>query len=250
MIRGDTRLKDTILAGTGNSRYLKTSLPSTATWSDALVLLRSGEFPIDLAGLNMEGIVQLGTALTSDTLLKSAIITALDLDENATPSDAWEAVLALIEDKQDALTFDSEPQPGSQNPVRSGGVYTAVSGKQDQLIFDAQPTVGSQNPVTSDGIALAIAGASTTMANLTIPTSAWHGAEPHVATVTVTGYTVTENTRVDVACNYATMSSLANAGVSALYVENNMGTLTAYAMGAAPNTEITVTALLYETQMI
>lgn len=243
-------MKDTILAGTGNSRYLKTSLSDTTTWAQALEMLRAGTFPIDLAGINMSGIVQLGTALTSDTLLKSAVITALNLDENATPSDAWEAVIALIAAKQDELTFDSSPTQGSQNPVRSGGVYTALAGKQDTLVFDTEPTAGSTNPVTSGGIADAIAGAKTTMATLTIPSNAWTANEPHTASVTVTGYNVTINTRIDVACNYATMNSLAIAGVSALYVENDNGTLTAYAIGAAPSSSITVNALIYETNSI
>ena len=241
---------DTILAGTGNSRYLKTSLPDTTTWAEALTMLRSGEFPIDLAGFNMDGIVQLGTALTSDTLLKSAIITALDLDEAATPSDAWEAVLALIATKQDALTFDNTPTEGSQNPAKSGGIYTALSGKQDALTFDTEPTPGSTNPVTSGGVADAIAGAKTSMATVTIPNSAWSGTEPHTASITVAGYTVTPNTRVDVACNYQTLSDLAFAGVSTLFVENNSGTLTAYAVGAVPTSSVTVTALLYETDSI
>lgn len=33
--------------------------------------------------------------------------------------------------KQDALTFDNEPTASSNNPVKSGGVYTALSGKVD-----------------------------------------------------------------------------------------------------------------------
>lgn len=243
-------MKDTILAGTGNSRYLKSSLESTATWAEALALLRSGQFPIDLNGINMSGITQLGTALTSDTLLKSAICTALGLDENATPSDAWEAVLELINQKQDTLTFDSTPQQGSQNPVRSGGLYTALSGKQDVLTFDTQPTPGSTNPVTSGGVADAIAGATTMTTTLAIPASAWNGNDPYLAEITVTGYSVTPNTRVDVACNYMTMNSLTNMGVSAIYIENNSGILTAFAIGAAPNTSISVNALLYETTSI
>ena len=32
--------------------------------------------------------------------------------------------------KQDALTFDSAPTGGSDNPVTSGGVYTALAGKE------------------------------------------------------------------------------------------------------------------------
>lgn len=37
---------------------------------------------------------------------------------------------ASVSGKQDALTFDSTPTANSNNPVKSGGVYTALSGKQ------------------------------------------------------------------------------------------------------------------------
>lgn len=37
---------------------------------------------------------------------------------------------ASVAGKQDALTFDSTPTANSNNPVKSGGVYTALSGKQ------------------------------------------------------------------------------------------------------------------------
>lgn len=53
---------------------------------------------------------------------------------------------------QSALTFDDSPTQTSSNPVKSGGVYTALGGKQDTLTFDNAPTEGSLNPVTSDGI--------------------------------------------------------------------------------------------------
>ncbi|MBR6386558.1 MAG: hypothetical protein IKS03_10645 [Ruminococcus sp.] len=44
--------------------------------------------------------------------------------------------------KQDALTFDSSPTANSNNPVKSGGIYTALSGKQN--------TINSSNKLSSD----------------------------------------------------------------------------------------------------
>ena len=38
----------------------------------------------------------------------------------------------MIAQKQDTLTIDNEPTSGSDNPVRSGGVYSALAGKQDK----------------------------------------------------------------------------------------------------------------------
>ena len=104
---------DSVIAGTGNSRYLRTSLAADTTWEDALTMLRAGTFPIDLAGINAAGFTTVGTALTSATLLKAAVCTALGLNADATPSDAWEAIISLINTKADAddvvtgLTYNS-----------------------------------------------------------------------------------------------------------------------------------------------
>lgn len=53
---------------------------------------------------------------------------------------------------QTKLTFDNTPTQSSNNPVTSGGVYTALAGKQDNLTFDNVPTANSDNPVKSGGI--------------------------------------------------------------------------------------------------
>lgn len=79
--------------------------------------------------------------------------------------------------KQDALTFDNLPTQGSNNPVKSGGVYSKIQdltttaqlirddvsaiqqempGKQNVLTFDNTPTANSDNPVKSKGIKSAI----------------------------------------------------------------------------------------------
>lgn len=208
---------DSVIAGTGNSRYLRTSISASTTWAEALTMLRAGTFPIDLAGINISGFTTLGTALNSDTLLKSAIITALGLEADATPSDAWEAVLALIATKQDTLTFDDTPTSGSTNPVTSGGIYDAID------------------------------NAATKTDTITLASASWSGSDPYTQTVTLSGYTVTANTRVDIACDYNTLNAMAADGVTTLYFENSNGTITAYSVGAAPSSDVTVFANIYET---
>lgn len=104
---------DSVIAGTGNSRFLRTSISASTTWEDALTMLRAGTFPIDLAGINIDGYITVGTPLNAETLLKEAVIEALDLDDNATPSDAWEKLIAIVNTKADAdsvvtaITYDS-----------------------------------------------------------------------------------------------------------------------------------------------
>ena len=67
--------------------------------------------------------------------------------------------------------FDSAPTINSQNPVTSGGIFSALQGKQDSLTFDPSPTSGSLNPVTSDGIYTALQDKQDTLTFDTAPTS-------------------------------------------------------------------------------
>lgn len=48
---------------------------------------------------------------------------------SASLTDKISAMDAAIAGKQDALTFDDAPTSGSSNPVKSSGIYTALSGK-------------------------------------------------------------------------------------------------------------------------
>lgn len=74
--------------------------------------------------------------------------------------------------------------------------------------------------------------------------SSWSGSGPYSQTVTVTGATVTVNSKVDIQLTAAQIASLISAGVTGLVIENNNGTLTAYAVGAetgAMTIQVTVT---------
>lgn len=62
----------------------------------------------------------------------------------------WSRVLTVSD-------LDSVPTQDSNNPVTSGGVYTALQDKQDTLIIDSTPTQGHMNPVSSDGVYTALA---------------------------------------------------------------------------------------------
>lgn len=51
--------------------------------------------------------------------------------------------------KQDTLTFDNAPTANSNNPVKSGGVYTALSGKANSADLSTVATSGSYNDLTN-----------------------------------------------------------------------------------------------------
>ena len=76
----------------------------------------------------------------------------------------------------------------------------------------------------------------------------WTGAaSPYSQTVTVTGATVTAASKVDIQLTAVQIESLISDGVTGLVIENNSGTLTAYAVGAAPSAAMTVQCTVEET---
>jgi hypothetical protein len=96
-------MKDFIQRGSGDSRYLKTSLPPETSWPEALALLREGKFPMDLAGMNPAGWLQLGTLLSKANLLRDDTAEALGLTKEAVPDDAFRAAAQRLAQQADKL---------------------------------------------------------------------------------------------------------------------------------------------------
>lgn len=78
-------------------------------------------------------------------------------------------------------------------------------------------------------------------------TASWSGSGPYTQTVTVTGPPVTANSKVDLQPTAVQIASLIADGVTGLTIENNSGTLTAYAVGAVPSAAMTVQVTVEET---
>lgn len=93
-------------------------------------------------------------------------------------------------------------------------------------------------------------GVAQSIGSLSIGTS-WTGSEsPYSQSITISGYTVTANTRVDLAADANTIATLTEQGVKSLFVVNDNGALTLYAVGEKPTSSITVQAAVYETVAI
>lgn len=76
--------------------------------------------------------------------------------------------------------------------------------------------------------------------------STWSGDGPYTQTVTLSGYTVTANSKVDIQPDSTVIAQLITDGVAALYIDNTSGALTAYAIGAAPTAALTVQCTVTE----
>ena len=72
---------------------MKTSLPPETSWGQALDLMRQGKFPMDLAGMNPAGWLQIGTFLSKANLLQDETAALLGLTADAVPDDAFETLL-------------------------------------------------------------------------------------------------------------------------------------------------------------
>lgn len=76
--------------------------------------------------------------------------------------------------------------------------------------------------------------------------TSWTGEDPYRQAVSVSGYSVTPKTRVDLVADSATVNTMLSMGVAQIYVENNNGTLTVVALGGKPTKALTIQAIFSE----
>lgn len=93
-------------------------------------------------------------------------------------------------------------------------------------------------------------GIAQSVATLTLSKN-WNGnMSPYTQTVPVHGYTLTQNTKVDLVANPAVIDAMLDSRTDEIMIINENGLLTAYAIGGKPNVVLTVQAGLYETLSI
>lgn len=100
-------MKDSVILGTGNSRYLKsvenfkTMYP---TYDDFAAALVAGTLPVDFNGINTEGFQQIGDGLGKNTLLKDATAALLGGDASMLPDEALSALIQVVNNNYSELS--------------------------------------------------------------------------------------------------------------------------------------------------
>ena len=117
-------------------------------------------------------------------------------------------------------------------PAPSTNLSDFVEDTTHRLVTDTEKETwhNKQEKIVKDSIALTATG--------------WTGEEVFTQTVTISG--TTANSKIDLQADSEVLLQLINDSVSALYVKNDNGVCTAYAVGAAPTVDITVQVTITE----
>lgn len=124
-------MKDGIIAGNGNSRYLKTVAAALSLYPDYesfMAALIAGTFPIDLNGINASGWVQQGTPLNKANLFSDTTASSLGLSAANSPNDALAKLKQLIDSSNSNANTRAKIATGSYigsvPPTTSGSNQT------------------------------------------------------------------------------------------------------------------------------
>ena len=98
----------------------------------------------------------------------------------------------------------------------------------------------------ADGYRGGSSGGGAQIGTITTTTTWTTQADDWTQTVTVTGATVTSNSKVDLQPDTTVLTQMLSDGCTALYVENNAGTLTLHALGAGTSVALTIQATVTE----
>lgn len=130
-------MKDSIILGTGNSRYLKSVENFKAlypTYDDFAAALVDGTLPVDFNGINPAGFQQVGDSLNSENLLKVATAALYGLPDTAVPDEVLALLKSLVNNAQTSADGKAKIQTGSYI-----GTGTYGSANPCSLIFESIP---------------------------------------------------------------------------------------------------------------
>lgn len=226
-------MKDLQTKGTGNSRFLKTSLAEGITWEQALAMLRAGTFPVDFNGFNTEGIEALGTLMKKSTILTDELATALGLtQDDPTILDVFTKLKELVATAQS--TANSAKTTANAALPKSGGTMTGnlvLKGDPTSNLMaatkqyvDNNRTPAELNVLTSSGTTVKAVKGSTTL-TATAGSDGWAKLYPsEFGEWTVTAGSTSKTINIDaIAVFYLVMSDLGSLSWSQVAAISKMG---------------------------
>ena len=141
---------DSVLKGTGNSRFLKSAVPAGTSWADALAMLQAGTFPIDFNGINTEGFQQVGTPLNKANLLKDATAAQIGLPPSTTPDGMFQALgnTGELHVWRKAVKNAADVPAGYTLEAAQSNLHVPTDGQPIDFVFSASITVGDDGMVS------------------------------------------------------------------------------------------------------
>ena len=166
---------DSVLKGTGNSRFLKSAVPAGTSWADALAMLQAGTFPIDFNGINTEGFQQVGTPLNKANLLKDATAAQIGLPPSTTPDGMFQALgnMGELHVWRKTVVYN-QPVPEVPGSYTLGSATQLTAGRRNTSIsvssYISNLSVSNEISVDLDGN-VTLVNPSTVSLRVTRPTS-------------------------------------------------------------------------------
>lgn len=129
---------------------------------------------------------------------------------------------------------------GYKNPGWNNGAPPALNAENLNALCNEVEEMSAGFPEKQD---------ITDKLSLTLAAASWTGsASPYTQGVTITGGMPTS--QVDLQADATVLAQMAEDQTIALYVENNNGTFTAYAMGEKPTVDLNIQATVYEVKEV
>ena len=149
------------------------------------------------------------------------------------------------ENKQDKITISGILEGDG------AGNIAAADEIQVELVDITPESIGAQPKITANGLLKGDGNGNITAAdsidlptkhisNISLLTASWTGSDPYTQTVTISGSTITANTKVDIQPSEEVYDQLVADNVGYLAIKNANGTLTAVAKGGKPSVDLTV----------
>ena len=208
-------MKELQTKGTGNSRFLKTSLAEGITWEQALAMLRAGTFPVDFNGFNLEGIETLGTLMKKSNILTDELATALGLTQD-------DPTILDVFTKLKELVATAQSTANSAKTTANAALPNLMAATKQYV--DNNRTPAELNVLTSSGTTVKAVKGSTTL-TATAGSDGWAKLYPsEFGEWTVTAGSTSKTINIDaIAVFYLVMSDLGSLSWSQVAAISKMG---------------------------